>query len=42
MGTLTRVREGIVKWVTGGAPPNPEWSGKRGVGAGGYQGRQGH
>ena len=33
-GDLPGVREGPGEGVTGGAPPNPEQSGERGVGAG--------
>ena len=37
---MSVVREVIGKGVTGGAPPNPARHGKRGVRAGGRQGRQ--
>ena len=40
-GAISRVREGISKGVTGGAPPNPAGRGKRGVGAGGRRVRWG-
>ena len=39
-GDLPGVREELGKGVTGGAPPNLAWIGKRGVGVGGRRGRQ--
>ena len=38
---MSGVREIFSEGITGGAPPNPERHDKRGVGAGGRQGRQG-
>ena len=40
-GAMNRVREGSGKWVTCGAPPNPERNGKREGVIGGQQGIQG-